>query len=422
MEKRIEIAKNIDRQHNDAFNFLNSFFNDKRFKDIFSPLFNYNIRKLAQNFTSFYNDPNISIVKEFFSIGDNINKSSINSLTSSYKNGLRGVFYATIIKALLEKDNLKPALIYEAGEEIGIVDIDGTRYSIKINPARIILTIIHSFTNYTDEEKNKRIEFPGVGQIYDEFVKMFKEEKYVDVFFDALTQLFLLYEKNWCHLISFRNKQIYNNTAFDREKALLKEEIKRGGKNFNSLNEIKIQINQSAHIYLTKISVHYEFYSMRQKNNKPLFLLATDKNGCLNNIDSVWNIVEPCLSSLIYYLKITDIDDFEETKLCLNDHDEKSRKKSMAFRIIHTHLRYIDDFRKYVYFRNQHHNFANINKEIINRQKKYIDKLNELCDVRHGRYDDRKLEFEKNLKKQELDYNRYISLLSDNRNSSSDNL
>jgi hypothetical protein len=170
---------------------------------------------------------------------------------------------------------------------------------------------------------------------------------------------------------------------------------------------------------------------MRAKNNEPLFLLTSDKNQCLKNIDEVWKIAEPCISSLINYLSITTIDDFEKTRLCLQDNpslNENDRRTVMVFRIIHTHLRYIDDFRKYVFFLSQkkqiNFNFADLNKEIIDRQKQYIDKLSKLCNVKPGRYnyENKKLEFTTNLEEQiKAGYNQYISILNDNRNLPSDN-
>lgn len=455
MEKRVEIAKNHKKDANASYIFK-VFFHDAKFEKIFLPLFNYNIRKLARSFSEISETLNVenaqsflNIRKEFKSdssyklpdmfkqdIGEVVkeNNDSRNGntnvfLPSFYANGLRGLFYAIIIKALLKGDFLKTTLLYEEGRGVeSFVDEKGEKHIIKINPARILLTIIHSLTEYNDDE-DKRGDFVGLGKVYKDYKKMFKDIEFVDVFFDRLAKLFLLYKANWCHLVSFRNKHVYNETVFAEEKKQLRELLQNEPDNdeFEFLNDIEVRINRSAHIYLTKVVTHYEFYSMRVNNANALFLVVDEKT-CLENMDKVWNLVGPCLSDLISYLQQNTVENFEETNLCLRDnYREGSSKAVLAFRIIHTHIRYIDDFRKFIHFlcstKRTEIIFERLNKEIVRRQIRYINKLKMLCKVRPVQYDTRKKEFLENFNKQrDLGYDHYFSLLNENRDQPTDGI
>jgi len=253
MKQRINISNKYG-QYENASTIFKVFFNDYKFEEVFLPLFNYNIRKLAINFSFFSETLSDNNIQNFLKIEktiENNDKISISNLSWSYRNGLRGLFYAVIIKALLEKDNLRPALLYEDGEEVDNYEEKEEKYSIKINPSRILLTIIHSLTKYTDIEENKRGQPIGLGDVYNDYKKMFRGEIFIDVFFDKLTWLFRLHEKNWCHLISFRNKQVFNKDVFNNEKNKLKEMIDND--DFSFLNNIEVRINRSAHIYLTSV-------------------------------------------------------------------------------------------------------------------------------------------------------------------------
>lgn len=423
MEKRIEIA-NYNGGYDNVISIYKRFFYDEKFHTIFLPLFNYNIRKLALNFSSISILLNGDGVKKYLNMKNKIRKNKlISSIEPSYTNGLRGIFYAIIIKALIDKDNLRHVLLYDEGEGIELTDENGDAIVIKINPCRIILTIIHCLTDYNDKSEKVISDPIGLGKVYDAFTKMFNGDYFIDIFFEKLTGLFRLHEKNWCHLISFRNKQVFNVKVFKKEIIKLKT-----NNNISFLNKIEVKINRSAHIYLTKIVTHYEFYSMRNHNNKESLFLYDDSFKCLNNMDSVWSIVGPCLSSLINYLKYTKVEDFEATNLCLKDnYKEGVTKTALAFRIIHTHLRYIDDYRKYIYFLiitgRSNINFMKMNKEIIRRQYRYIIYLRHLCKARPTRYNNKLDEFLINLKKQFKEgYIKYISLLNDKRELPSDNL
>lgn len=420
MEKRIEIANDNGRYKFES-KILSIFFNDAKFGQIFLPLFNYNMRKLSQNFSSMCNDMNIDNINHFLDMKEAIEKNNVKiheGGSSAYTNGLRGFFYSRVIKALLGKDNLRSSLLYHAGEKIEASDKKKINSIVKINPARILLTIIHSLTNYTENDDSEKYAPIGLGEVYNDFRKIFKGEYFVDIFFDRLASLFLLHDKNWCHLITFRDKQVFDNKAFDVEKQILKNAIKTDDTaGFSDLNKTKVKINKSAHIYLTKVAVHYEFYSMRVGNIESLFI-AIDNNKWLDNMNNVWKIVDPCLSSLIGYLAENDVKNFEDTNLCLQDKKwEGAKKKSMAFRIIHTHLRYIDDFRKYMYYLStiEHYRlkFEDINKDIIKCQQRYVGKLKLLCAARNGRYDDMEKKCSNNLQKQQVaGYSQCVSLLT----------
>lgn len=243
MEQRLIIAKSKNTSFQQPSDIFEIFFHDAKFQEIFLPLFNYNIRKLAKNFTAISNKLDVEAAKSFLKLKEQASKYNIKS---AYMNGLRGVFYAMVIQALLEKDNLRPVLLYDAGDEIDEYEIDGHKYSIRINPARILLTIIHSLTNYKDNDRKKENLTIGLAKVYIEFRKMFKDARFIDVFFGRLEDLFLLYKYNWCHLITFRKKQVYRN-SFEDEKRTLREKIANGD-NFDFLDAVEVRINRSAHV------------------------------------------------------------------------------------------------------------------------------------------------------------------------------
>jgi hypothetical protein len=418
MEKRIEIANNNENnrgQYVHESKMFSIFFNDAKFGEIFLPLFNYNMRKLALNFSSMCNEMKKKEINYFLNMKNKIENN--NEMIGAYTNGLRGLFYSRIIRSLLGKDNLRSSLLYHQGEKIYINDEKKMGYNIKINPARILLTIIHSLTNYAEQKEIEDGEIIGLGDVYNDFRKIFKGNDFVDIFFDKLAELFLLHDKNWCHLITFRDKQVFDNKAFEGEKQKLKKMLTDGVVvNFSDLNNVKVKINKSAHVYLTKVAVHYEFYSMRVGNPGSLFIAIGDGEWS-KNMNKVWGIVDPCLSSLINYLDGTDVENFEDTSLCLQDKDKEGDKKtSMAFRIIHTHLRYIDDFRKYMYYlsitERKSLKFEVINKDIIKCQQRYIDKLKQLCKARKEHYDDLEKKCSANVQKQQkVGYYQFVSLL-----------
>jgi hypothetical protein len=433
LKKRIEIANKHTGNYSKASALFNIFFDVSKSYNFYLPLFNFDLRKLGVHFSYITEKLSVDDIDNFYLMENSLEKIlkekniHLPNLMLAYKNGLRGIFFALIIKELMERDNLKPVLLYAKGEEITF-DNSIKKTTSQINSARILLTIIHSLSQYTESGEKIRSQLVMLGDVYKEFNSMFKGPDFVDIFFNRLAELFLLHKKNWCHLISFRNKQVFNEMSFDKEKELVKKGLLDNNNGFiDVLNKIEVKINRSAHVYLTKVATHYEFFSMRAKNTESLFLTATKNDkSCLRNMDKVWSIVRPCLTSLINYLSGTNIEDFENTALCLDDSNKESfRKTAMAFRIIHMHLRYIDDFRQYVFFLVKNGqaqiDFTSINKKIIYRQRLYIKKLRTLCEARKGRYDDIYKDLSDNLNKQkEKGYSHYVSLLNDRRNLQSD--
>jgi hypothetical protein len=419
MQKRIDLAIKHNASHSRAIDFYKVFFTDARFQSIFLPLFNYNIRKLSVAFVSMVPSLDKKEIKAFLEIRNYYIKD--NQKNHSIQHGLRGIFYAMLITQILEDDFMKSTLLREAGEFINNGGNGGF-----MNPARIILTIIHSMMGYNGSEGTIISTPQKMGNVYQEYSKIFKENpKDIDIFFDKLADMFLFYEKAWCHLVSFRNIQVYNKIVFNHHKQKLKDAIKSDTllAAIEELNSIEVRINKSAHIYLTKIASHYEFYSMRTENKNPLFLTFTTVNitdntcqACLDNMNAVWIITNGCLNSLIAWLRGVGIDYEENTHFALSDGNRESKSRtSMAFRIIHAHLRYIDNFRNYIfsiYTSTKSFDFKNLNREIIKIQKRYVERLEELCEIRpqQGYYKSRKNEFKNNLQQQYIDYRVYKSL------------
>ena len=56
-----------------------------------------------------------------------------------------------------------------------------------------------------------------------------------------MPSVFLLHKNNWCHLISFRNKQVFDINVFDSDKQLLRRYVSSGDSDLKLLNNIKIR-------------------------------------------------------------------------------------------------------------------------------------------------------------------------------------
>jgi hypothetical protein len=389
IERRIEIAKdrcsNIRTEH---VTFLQTFFNDHVGRKLFLTLFNFNIRTLADNLDELQqNSMYVTKIKELYDNRD---------AHSGYANGARGIYYFLLIRRLLRNDFLKEGMFIDRGDEI----IAGSGH---VNPTRIILTNLCSMSKYMMDTHTLKIQNnnpQGLYDLYKTYSSLFKGEKYVDQFFDILAKLFLFHKHNWSHLISFTNKQVFSKNVFDKEKKQLGKYVAKNQEIPSSLiaelNTIKIQLNPAGYMYLEKVIVHYEFYSARAGNERPLFYslkVKKSNNGgqsfeFLENIDKTWEQVKTCIDSLLEFMKSDLCKDFETTDHCYARHigNDCVERKLMIVRIIHTHLRYLDNFREYLLVSGLYKQFdtpeKSINEELIMRQQRYIDKLERLCNVR----------------------------------------
>ena len=404
--KRIEFAKKYKIGVDEKAELLLSYiFQDNATIKSFLPLFNYNNRKILSNIHR------IAVENNFFI--ETI-ETLINTKSKSSTVGVRGIFYYLFLKFMKEKDFFNESLFSDEGYLIE--DKDGKKEQVHINPIRIILTILLNLGKY-HLDINSRHDFGakvGLFDVYVEYKKIFenlnnKEQR----FFNIVARLFLFYENNWCHLLTLTNKEILDLDSFNNEVELLKEyESNKDEEIKKSLNRIKVNLNSSGYIYLKDIVRHYEFFSMRTTNAKPLFasLDLNDLNGkstyeFMSNIDNTYGIAESCINSLIEFLKIEKFASFEESNCIFRlynkddsiegDFDSSasfydSHKKSGRLfinRIIDHHTEYLDNFRIYVssnnlliekYSQQLHKSneeiIIEINRKILNYIEKYIKK------------------------------------------------
>lgn len=400
VERRINIAIKDNIPFTDDQKFLIDFIlNDEYSIKVFQPLFNYNYRKFVLFLSEVVQDYNSKHI------------SGIESLSKHKEtiNGSRGIIFFLVIKYLLSNDYLKKRLFLDEGPKIG--GDDGGN----VNPARILLTNIHNLSQFSFNKfsKNPHVNPVGLYDLNKEFSEIFKSSD--DLFFKILSDLFLFHRDDWCHLITFTDKQVFSNNNFHEEKQLLINAKATESKDaINRLNDIKLHINPSGFIYLRDIIKHYEFFSRRADNNKPLFSsleykIINDKIefNFLKNIDSTFELTEKCILSLNKFIDAKIITNFENTNHCFRTYHLEDDYKEEFYedqpgrlylvRIIDTHIQYIDTFKEYLLeycikydklYENPDNLIFNrdlrvkINKEITLRLEKYVNLLRKSRGVR----------------------------------------
>jgi len=384
---RIDFAKKYKIEVDEKTELLLKYiFQDSAFIKSYLPLFNYNNKKIASNIHKIAFENNIFI--------DAI-ESLINTKTKSSTVGARGIFYFLFLRYMKEKDFFNDALFFDEGYLIE--DDDGKKKNVHINPIRIIMTILLNLGKYhldIDTRQDYMVKV-GLYDVYQEYRGIFenlsdKEQR----FFNIIARLFLFYENNWCHLLTFTDKEVLDLYSFYEEVKLLQEyEQNKNVEIKKSLNKIKINLNASGYIYLKDIARHYEYFSIRA-NNKPLFvsLSIINKGGnytyeFLENIETTFGYAELCIKSLIDFLTIDRNRNFEESNCCYrlfnkedsieDDFDsiasfyDTNRKNGRLFvnRIIDHHTEYIDNLRIYL---------TNNNSKLEEYSKKMGKQINEI--------------------------------------------
>ncbi len=398
--KRVSIASkhdvNFDSNKCEFFSYI---FNDEYTKKSFLPLFNYNMRKFSVFLYELVEESNSTYVNDIKDLSNNFTKY-----------GSRGIEYHLIIKHLLKNDFLKQRLYLNDGNLCG--GVNGGH----VNPARVLLTNVLNKSKYSlDYRTWSNTSNPvGLYNLYYIFAEVHKGK--IDLFFDILTGLFLFHKENWCHLITFENKQIFSDNDFLSEKETLKM-LDTGLTNDETiyykqkLNKITVRLNPAGFTYIRDICKHYEFYSIRVDNKKPLFCSLDYKfaNGSIkfdfiSNIKNTFNLAKECIENLIKFLDSGVVGNYSYSDHCFrtyNPYDEfeddpyqKPRSVIHTIRIIDTHVGYIDTFRLYIlnnypYFNEVYTHINNgynvqinidkvkkdINKEIIDIIEQYVSFL-----------------------------------------------
>lgn len=284
------------------------------------------------------------------------------------KNGSRGIVYRLIY------DKFKAEHYFE---KIGIEP-----YHAKFTPSRIVLTILYNFLPDDENEDSKRLVPANTNMR-----TLFTYASYVldtEMFINAIIGMFSLrVETYWNHLITFDNVK---DVTYDGLKLFITDYIN----NKTISSDIKLRITDAGKNYLKEMCTHFEFFSCRFcENSMPLFckenfayINTEDKYVFEKLIEAVFNEVENCCRKLNnnYNTKI-----YRKYKGVPNKSLLKSkyvfRNKSDEIgilheeRIIHKHIRYIDNFRLYIIQYIYPEKRMDLNKRLFALLEKYIGLL-----------------------------------------------
>jgi len=394
-----------------VFNYDNNYL-----EQVLTPLFNYDIRALTQSLsfivqTKIVDDLHKKILN--FSVLDYKklyeNEKKLNLNISYPKNGSRGILYNTFITFLIKRN-----LIQFISDDKG--DIDITKYGL-IRPSRIILTNIYnqSYPNGVNEKEitnYHKIKPKQIG-LYDLYrgINLFNYQ----IFLKRILELFKVRELgSWGHLITIYNKDM--SKGFSEEADLFNEiensdiiNYNEREEKINTLNNIKICLNAGGYVYLRYVIKHFEYFNCLSAEEeglraKPLFL-STDiifpddnSNNCVFEFELIINKVfkkfEDCKRLMSTYLnKVVISDEYPIERLITSNSvfkDKSGKGYLYSSRIITTHIRYLDDFREYIWYSidaqnkiNTHvKNHKNLNlRSMLEIQEfiiDYIEKYNEL--------------------------------------------
>jgi hypothetical protein len=418
MSKRIEIAKvngvKIDEHHEKIIDVL--FYENKKHSSAkiseytrqnFLPLFNFNYRKLIE----FIFDINRSPLLEDSTLNYIIKLSE----DSKSIHGARGIIYFWLIDYLRNKDYLKQTLLLD---DQNIPEI-GKANKGRINPARMLLTIIHNMNRFSLDTKYQKHYISNYVHLYDlfeKYTKIFTKDVEGKHFFYLLKSLFLCFKNNCSHLISFVNKEVFREDAFDSEIKLLSQ-AKSGNIELieakNELNKIELRINPSGFIYLYHIMRHFEFFSLiRAHNSKPLFChFSFKKDGVpefMEVIESTFIKVKEGINELSEFGTDWNVEEFLSSEYCFKIYEHEGDDeldmigvpRLYLIRIIHTLVRYIDilrycvlerDFMKEEYVKigcleDDYQSFkASINEDLLKKISEHIDLLPDSDEYYYGK-------------------------------------
>jgi len=269
--------------------------------------------------------------------------------------GARGLVYKALFDIFRDTDLFKL---------IGVLDIDSSDpYAPPVSDARIILSYLdyHTFDNH------------GKSVAYEQIVRDFNgiiDEERINY---CLINMFNLGigDSLWNELIAF---------------------VQIDSDELQSCKGTKIFITKAGHEYLDLISTHFEFFNIRVTAKRKIDAALYSKINLKpyqghkdyiynfqETIQNVIDVVDGCCQRMskfheeIMFKKYNGKERYLNSEFVYNSADSKS-KVFHGERIIHTHIRYIDQYRLFV-LKNQDQNTANdgINEILVNYIKNYIN-------------------------------------------------
>ncbi|MDR2119779.1 MAG: hypothetical protein LBP64_02730 [Tannerella sp.] len=330
----------------------------------FLPLFNFDYRKMIQFIENFTTNGYEQIILHLIQYDEQYKEDR-----DKYKKHIhrvRGYIYYFIIGHLRKNDYLKTNLLLDDT----FIPAEGQLENGKMNAGRILLTIIYNKSRFyyfaDDDETEYNIPVP-LYDLYVSYKQIFTNDATGGYFFKCLSNLYLCHTENYCHLITFNNKEVFKSIEnnFETELEWLREAKQNENFAQTKLNKIELILNPSGYTYLNEIMRHYEFFSIKAGNKKPLFAcmsLSWDKKNkefepeFITNIRKTYVETEKCVNELKAFIDNYKggIERFERSDYCFKlwnaneNNSADSQPRLYLIRIIDTHIEYIDSLRLYI--------------------------------------------------------------------------
>ena len=266
-------------------------------------------------------------------------------------NGARGIIYKELF------DLFKGEGLFD---QIGVLDFDSSQPLV--SNARLILNYLNDKT-YTKNRKNPR-HIP-----FEKMVEDFKGMIDRDTLNNSIIAMFKLgYNSYWSELVAFN--EINNNNLAD-------------------CTSTEIFITQAGHEYLDLIATHFEFFNSRSTRRRTCtcaLFSSSSIEQCENNnyeynfqeiIQNVYDMVKNCCMKMSTFynetmrIRFNSIQDYIESPFVYSNANVLHSE-----RILHTHIRYIDQYRLFILNNKCNYDITTkkkINKILVNYIKEYIN-------------------------------------------------
>jgi hypothetical protein len=227
--------------------------NDRYFRLVLTPLFNGDLRRIIQMI--------FTVARELASSGaaDIFGRlAEIHAAEMLEQYGLRGSLVFGIVNYLRQKERVVAYPFFDSP----IIGERGECLS-----SRMILTVL---LNHSGLQRSSDIElinglFQGVSlrTVIEEASPLYGANDVVR----TLVEAFFFHRSNWVNLVSFRNRAIVKRNAFDRDLV----------EGFERLDRVLVLLNPSGFVYLKNVVPHFEFMSVLAGNTRPLFSVDLEK-------------------------------------------------------------------------------------------------------------------------------------------------